>query len=138
MSDVEKNQTKELEMLRQIMRGPQEKSQQEKDDEFDRQLVKMDIELDRRFDPLLEGSIHRVKTLAPSDPVNHPDHYTTGGIETIDYMEAKLSSEEFRGYCRGSILKYVSRAGLKDDTLSDLRKAEWYIRRLIATYNKER
>jgi hypothetical protein len=60
------------------------------------------------------------------DPVNHPDHYTVGGIETIDFIEAKLSPEEFAGYCRGNMLKYIARAGHKDDAGQDMRKALWY------------
>jgi len=65
------------------------------------------------------------------DPVNSPPHYTSGGIETIDYMEAKSTPEEFRGHLRLSALKYLSRAGLKDDTLKDLKKAQWYINALV-------
>ena len=66
-----------------------------------------------------------------SDSVNHPSHYTSGGIETIDYMEAKATPEEFRGHLRLTALKYLSRAGLKNDTLEDLQKARWYIEYLI-------
>jgi hypothetical protein len=66
-----------------------------------------------------------------SDSVNHPSHYTSGGIETIDYMEAKATPEEFRGHLRLTALKYLSRAGLKNDTLEDLKKAAWYIQYLI-------
>ncbi len=72
------------------------------------------------------GEYTRVK-----DDVNHPDHYTSGGIETIDYMEAKSTPEEFRGHLRLTALKYLSRAGLKDDTLKDLKKAQWYVNRLV-------
>jgi hypothetical protein len=68
---------------------------------------------------------------AGDDMVNHPPHYKTGGIEAIDYIEAKLSPEEFAGYCRGNALKYLSRAGHKDDAVQDYRKAKWYIERLI-------
>lgn len=64
-------------------------------------------------------------TPAP-DPVNHPDHYKVGGIETIDVIEAKLSPEEFAGFCRGNMLKYIARAGHKDDAGQDMRKALWY------------
>ena len=67
----------------------------------------------------------------PSVPVNHPSHYKVGGIEAIDYLQAKLSPEEFAGYCRGNALKYLSRAGHKDDAAQDYRKAIWYIERLI-------
>jgi hypothetical protein len=69
--------------------------------------------------------------LRMSDSVNHPSHYTSGGIETIDYMEAKATPEEFRGHLRLTALKYLSRAGLKNDTLEDLKKASWYIQYLI-------
>ena len=42
-----------------------------------------------------------------TDNVNHPAHYKVGGIETIDYIEAKLTPEEFRGYLKGNALKYL-------------------------------
>lgn len=60
------------------------------------------------------------------DVVNSPPHYTVGGIETIDFIQAKLSPEEFAGYCRGNMLKYIARAGHKDDAGQDMRKALWY------------
>ena len=65
-----------------------------------------------------------------SDPIN-PDHYKIGGIEAIDYMKAKSTPEEFRGYLRLTALKYLSRAGHKDDTVQDYKKAQWFIDRLI-------
>lgn len=76
-----------------------------------------------------------------SDQVNSPSHYTHGGIETIDYMEAKSSSEEFCGHLRLTALKYLSRAGLKSDAsmdlkskeIQDLEKAAWYLNKLIKT-----
>jgi len=63
------------------------------------------------------------------DMVNHPPHYKTGGIETIDYLQAKLTPEEFAGYCRGNALKYLSRAGHKDATAQEVGKAIWYLER---------
>lgn len=66
-----------------------------------------------------------------SDLVNSPDHYKSGGIEAIDYIQAKLSKEEFMGYLRGNIIKYTSRATLKGSELQDYKKAEWYLKRLI-------
>ena len=61
-----------------------------------------------------------------------PSHYTYGGIEAIDYMASKATPEEFRGYLRLSVLKYLSRAGHKDDTLQEYKKAavflDWLIR----------
>jgi len=62
------------------------------------------------------------------DMVNSPPHYTKGGIETIDFIQAKLSPEEYRGYLRGNLLKYASRLGEKDS--DDAGKAAWYAQRL--------
>ena len=76
-----------------------------------------------RFDEL-KGS-----GLTP-DPVNHPSHYTQGGIETLDYIKAKLTQEEFCGYLKGNIFKYVSREGLKNG-VEDLKKARFYLDKLV-------
>ena len=65
------------------------------------------------------------------DDVNQPEHYTYGGIETIDYMQAKSSPEEFRGHLRLTAMKYLSRAGHKDDILKDYKKAAVYLNWLI-------
>lgn len=66
------------------------------------------------------------------DPVASPAHYTSGGIECIDAMEAALTPEEFRGYLRGNCIKYLWRCELKGRTMEDLEKCEWYLKRLIA------
>lgn len=68
---------------------------------------------------------------AKADMVNSPPHYTVGGIETIDFIEAKLSPEEFRGYCKGNALKYLARGGHKDNAGQDYAKAVWYLNRLL-------
>lgn len=60
------------------------------------------------------------------DPVNHPPHYKTGGIETIDFIEAKDL-----GYHLGNVIKYVTRAKHKGNELEDLKKAQWYLERAI-------
>lgn len=62
-----------------------------------------------------------------NDAVKHPSHYCDGGIETIDFIRAKLTPAEFAGYCKGNVIKYLSRAGKKGDTLEDLRKALVYL-----------
>ena len=67
-----------------------------------------------------------------SDVVNSPAHYTYGGIETIDFIEAKQLS-----YHCGNVIKYVSRAGKKGERLEDLRKAQWYLNREIERLEKE-
>ena len=63
-----------------------------------------------------------------ADPVNNPAHYTVGGIETIDFIEAKKL-----GYNLGNVVKYITRSGLKGNHLEDLRKAQWYLTREINT-----
>jgi len=61
------------------------------------------------------------------DLVNHPPHYRSGGIETIDFIESKDLN-----YRLGNVVKYVSRAGKKDsDPVQDLEKAAWYLKREI-------
>lgn len=70
------------------------------------------------------------------DKVNHPQHYTQGGIETIDYLQAKLSKDEFVGYLKGNILKYMSRANMKNG-VEDYKKAQWYLNKLIEVIENE-
>ena len=64
------------------------------------------------------------------DAVNHPSHYTDGGIECIEAIESALTNEEYRGYLKGNIQKYVWREKHKGGTES-LKKAKWYLQRLI-------
>lgn len=66
------------------------------------------------------------------DNVNHPSHYTTGGIECIDAMKASMTSEAFLGYLKGNIQKYLWRYEKKLAPAEDLKKARWYLDRLIA------
>lgn len=66
------------------------------------------------------------------DVINHPDHYTTGNIECIEAIEAALTPEEFRGYLKGNILKYVWRERHKGGTES-IEKANWYGMKLVET-----
>ncbi len=58
------------------------------------------------------------------DGINHPSWYGWGGIETIDFIEAKQL-----GFIRGNAVKYITRAGHKDPAqeITDLRKARFYI-----------
>ena len=62
-----------------------------------------------------------------NDAVNHPNHYTQGGIETIDYIRAKMTPEAFQGYCMGNVMKYTSRYNHKNG-LEDLKKAQVYLK----------
>lgn len=64
-----------------------------------------------------------------SDMVNQPPHYNQGEIECIQAIEASMTPEQFRGYLKGSILKYLWRYEYKGE-VEDLQKATWYLNRL--------
>jgi hypothetical protein len=86
-------------------------------------------------------SPQKPSTLAPNavasmhlyadDAVNHPSHYKVGGIETIDFIEAKQLD-----YHLGNVVKYISRADHKDEKLENLKKAQWYLNRAVANLSK--
>jgi hypothetical protein len=57
--------------------------------------------------------------------VDHPSHYNQG-IETIEYIESWSMN-----FNTGNVIKYVTRAGYKNDQLEDLKKAMWYLQREI-------
>lgn len=71
-----------------------------------------------------EGSID-------SDMVNSPDHYTHNGIEAINVIEAKLTDEQYQGYLQGSVMKYLLRSNYKGKRKEDLKKAQWYLNKLV-------
>ena len=72
------------------------------------------------------------------DPVHSPKHYadTCGGIECIEAIEASMGMEEFKGFLKGNVQKYVWRYAQKNGT-EDLKKAKWYLERLIAVCEME-
>ena len=76
-------------------------------------------------------AVKEERPVLQGDNVNHPSHSTDGGsIECIEAIEASLTREEYRGYLKGNIQKYIWRERLKGGTES-LLKAQWYIDRLI-------
>ena len=64
------------------------------------------------------------------DVVNHPAHYNTGGVECIEYIQQQLGPE-FRSYLLGNLIKYIHRHQYKGKPVEDLRKARWYLDKLI-------
>jgi hypothetical protein len=66
-------------------------------------------------------------TLTDEDVVDQPPHYMIGGMEAIDVIEAKLTPEEYQGYLKGNVLKYMMRANYKGKHDQDLEKALWYL-----------
>lgn len=65
------------------------------------------------------------------DVVNRPTHYNTGAIECIDGIKESMNGEEFKGYLKGNVIKYVWRYKNKGKPIEDLRKARWYLEKLI-------
>ncbi len=80
----------------------------------------------------VEGAVEEVveEPVEEADPVNHPNHYTSGSVECIEAIEASMSSEQFKGYCKACVMKYVWRYQLKNG-VEDLKKARWYLNKLI-------
>jgi hypothetical protein len=76
--------------------------------------------------PKLRMQSSRDAQIEMFDPVDHPEHYKVGGIETIDFIEAKKLN-----YNIGNVIKYLTRADYKGNKLEDLRKAQWYLTREI-------
>ena len=72
-----------------------------------------------------------------ADNVNNPIHYNKNshGIECIQAIRAALTDEEFRGYCKGNVLKYTWRENYKNK-VEDLEKASWYLNKLIESIKK--
>jgi hypothetical protein len=62
------------------------------------------------------------------DPVNHPAHYTRGGIEVIEFIEAYGLD---RSFCLANAVKYIARHRYKGNPIEDLKKASWYLTREI-------
>lgn len=65
-----------------------------------------------------------------ADVVEAPNHYTTGGLETIEYIRAKLTKEQLIGYYLGNVIKYISRAQYKNGK-EDYLKAKVYLSWII-------
>jgi len=82
------------------------------------------------YDPKVDGYI--------SVGVDHPAHYNTGELEVIDCVEGTLSPDEYLGFVKGNIIKYVTRAGHKGDVINDMEKLIWYARRYVDWLKKKR
>ena len=70
---------------------------------------------------------------AEDERVNHPEHYTKGGIEVHDFISAWRMN-----FDAGNVIKYVTRAPYKNNKLEDLKKARWYLNKLIEEAEKEK
>jgi hypothetical protein len=69
------------------------------------------------------------------DNVEKPAHYNQSGIECIVAIEASMSKDQFCGYLKGNIIKYMWRYEDKNK-IEDLKKAQWYLNKLIEKYEQ--
>lgn len=84
----------------------------------------------KQLNPIyFRAEVNTSTTPSFEDKIN-PDHYK-GKIETFDYLKDKLSSEELAGFCKGNIIKYVTREAKKGG-VEDLKKSKWYLDKLIS------
>lgn len=72
------------------------------------------------------------------DMVNQPAHYTSGGIECLDAIRASMAEEAFKGFLKGNVLKYMWRYEKKFNPTEDLKKAQWYLKRLEEANEKDK
>lgn len=91
--------------------------------------IKTTAELTNKRYPDLDGkgTCERAKV---DNQVNHPEHYNQGDIECIDAIKACMSEEAFKGFLKGSNIKYMWRYENKGKPAQDLDKAKWYLERL--------
>jgi hypothetical protein len=66
------------------------------------------------------------------DFVNSPPHYNYGKIECIEAIEESMTPEAFKGYLKGNTMKYLWRYERKGKSVEDLKKAQWYLDKLIS------
>ena len=92
----------------------------------DEQVSRLVANLGKPKQRMQSGEVEMIEPQA--DPVNHPPHYKAGGIETIDFIEAKKLN-----YNLGNVVKYLTRADLKGNRKQDLEKALWYLNRELST-----
>ena len=71
------------------------------------------------------------------DVVNQPSHYNSGGIECIEAIEESMTKEAFKGYLKGNVQKYMWRYEMKGKPAEDLKKARWYLNKLIEVQEGE-
>ena len=88
--------------------------------------------VDKHMRPKARMQPSREAYAGQKDLINSPEHYTAGGIETIDFIEAKEVN-----YHVGNAIKYLSRAKHKGDYLENIKKAQWYINREVSRHEKD-
>lgn len=87
--------------------------------------------------PTIADTVEENSEDAKADPVNSPAHYTSGGIECIDAMQAAFGDEAVKDFCLCNAFKYLWRHRSKNG-VEDLKKARWYLNRLITEMEEQK
>lgn len=83
-----------------------------------------------KYIPEIESTLFSTFPSSVNEKINHPDHYKGNKFEVIDIID-----DFDLNFCLGNAIKYILRAGKKDDRIQDLKKAIWYINREIQEKN---
>lgn len=96
-----------------------------------------DEELEQNIESVYANKMNAISEAAKIDMVNHPQHYKTGKIECIDCISAVVNMYDGeQAYDAGQVIKYLYRAPTKQNFMQDLKKAQWYLNRLIKIASK--
>lgn len=87
---------------------------------------------------VMRDAEHAAKESVAFNIINKPAHYNYGEIEVIDFIDQLAEHYGSQSYHAGNVIKYIARAPHKEDTAQDLKKAEYYLKRLIAKIEKGR
>lgn len=101
-------------------------------------LILDGAKLDTKSNELIEERVKEIKEKLESEEtskVDHPSHYNQGKIETIEIIKSSMNKEQYKGFLKGNILKYICRSEFKENELEDLQKAQWYLNELIGSFN---
>lgn len=93
------------------------------------------LDADEVFGKEMKSYTNELKLKDDKKVINHPARY--GGdttYECIKVLQAWVSEEEYRGFLRCNAIKYLCRAGKKDEIVQELKKSVWYINKLIESY----
>ena len=98
-------------------------------------------EIDKNYEIIFGNASETNEGKAESkteDMVNHPSHYTSGGVECIDAITAALSKydDPVDAWLVGQVIKYLWRAPLKGKYDEDIKKAQFYLNRLVEKIDK--
>lgn len=97
-----------------------------------------DKKLEKNIMEIYTTKINSIPEAAKTDMVNHPQHYKTGKIECIKCISAVVNMYDGeQAYDVGQVIKYLYRAPTKMNFMQDLKKAQWYLNRLIKIASKE-